>query len=185
MTPARASALAAWLCIAGPIQACAFDLQGTKHVVAHTMDGKDIAIGTVTFTPQGDKATYQLDMDMSRFKEFFLSMRPFKCLEGPDIWCYVPYPYAHPHIVSATDYAWLEHDLLFFWKTPQSYGAKMNNGLIYALAATDKALVGKPQAISLDRIASPPDDLETPPYQAADRDDIEAGSRWIESLRIE
>lgn len=171
--------------VALALPAGAFDLSGVKHVVAHTKEGKDIVIGTVTFTPQGDRTSYKLDMDMSRFKEFFLSMRPFKCLEGPDIWCYVPYPYEHPHIVSAKDYGWLEHDLLFFWKTPSSYGAKMNNGLIYAFGPTDKALVGKPQAINLDKIASPPDDLATPPYGPADRDDIQDGSRWIESVRIE
>lgn len=173
------------LAAAFPVQSFAFDATGTRHIVAHTKDGKDIAIGTVTFTPQGEKTTYRLDMDMTPFKEFFLSMRPFKCLEGPDIWCYVPYPYEHPHVVTATDYAWLEHDLLFFWKTPDSYGAKMNNGLIYALTPSGKALVGKPQAINLDKIASPPDDRKTPPYVAADRDDISDGSRWIESLRIE
>ena len=185
MNNVRASALSALFCAVSPIPTYAFDLAGTKHVVAHTKDGKDIAIGTVTFTPQGDKTTYALDMDMKPFKEFFLSMRPFKGLEGSDIWCYVPYPYDHPHTISAKDYGWLEHDLLFFWKTPESYGAKMNNGLIYALAPTATALVGKPQAVSLDKIASPSDDTKTPPYQAADRDDIQDGSRWIESLRIE
>lgn len=180
-----ASALAMAAALLGAAPAHAFDLSGTRHVVAHTRDGKDIGIGTVTFTPEGDGATYKLDMDMTPFREFFLSMRPFKCLEGPDIWCYVPYPYDHPHTVSAKDYGWLEHDLLFFWKTPQSYGAKMNNGLIYLLTPTGQALVGKPQAITLDKIASPPDDLKTPPFGAADRDDIADGSRWIESLRIE
>ena len=163
----------------------AFEPVGTKHLVAHMHDGRDVQVGTVTFTPKGDGATYKLDMDMTPFKEFFLSMRPFKCLDGADVWCYVPYPYDHPHVVTAQDYSWLEHDLLFFWKSPTSYGAKMDNGLIYDLKPSGNALVGKPQAIGLEKIASPPADPKVPPYQAADRDDVQDGSRMVDSLRVE
>lgn len=182
---ARLSALAVVVIAACPVPGWSFDFAGTKHVVAHTRDGTDVAIGTVAFTPNGSGYGYKLDMDMKPFKEFFLSMRPFKCLDGADVWCYVPYPYDHPHAVTAKDLSWLEHDLLFFWKTPTSYGAKMDNGLIYGFHAVGDALVGKPQAISLDKIASPPSDPKVPPYAAADRDDVGDGSRWIESLRIE
>lgn len=175
---------AGFLLVGAP--AFAFDFKGDKTIVLHTRDGKDIAIGTVAFTPQSDgSATYRLAVDTSKMKTFFLSMRDFKCEEGPDIQCFVAYPYKHPAVVKPSDLSWLEHDLLFFWKAPNDYGAKLQNGIYYALKPTDRALIGTPQAIDLNAIAAPPDDLKTPPYGPGDRDDYAQGSRWVESLRIE
>ena len=111
MRPSTLAVSLVAIAAAGP--ACAFEPSGTKRVVVQMHDGKDVQVGTVTFTPEGDGASYRLDVDTKPFKEFFLSMRPFKCLDGSDVWCYVPYPYDHPHVVTAKDYSWLEHDLLF------------------------------------------------------------------------
>lgn len=170
-------------CASGPLAAATLD--GTKQIVLHTKDGAKIPIGRVTFHPQADGgATYDLDVDYARFKTFFLSMRDFKCLEGPEILCYVPYPYAHPHVVHAGDFSWLEHDLLFFFKNPNDYGAKLTNGLYYALHASPTGLTGTPQAIDLDKIAAPPDDPNKPPFAPEDRDDIPDGSRWGAALEI-
>lgn len=181
----RAFGLATLLPLAWIAPADAWDMSGQKKIILHTNDGKDIPIGTVDFTPTGDGASFKLDVDQRNFKEFFLSMRQFKCLDGPDIQCIVPYPYRNPDRVTAQDLSWLEHALLFFYKKPNDYGAKMQNGLYYKMRITDEGIVGLPMAIDLDRIASPPADLSTPPYKLDDRDDITAGSRWIESLRIE
>ena len=60
----------------------------------------------------------------------------------------------------------------------------MQNGIYYVIRATDHSLIGSPQAIDLDKVAAPPDDLKTPPGPG-DRDDYSPGSRWVESLRIE
>ena len=113
----RSTGLAAALVIlAAP--AFAFDFRGEKKILLHTRDGKDIAIGTVNFTPQVDgSATYKLAVDTSKMKTFFPSMRDFKCEEGPEIECFVPYPYKHADVVKPNDLAWLEHDMVFFWKT--------------------------------------------------------------------
>ena len=128
---------AAFVLVGAP--AFAFDFKGEKKILLHTRDGKDIAIGTVDFTPQSDgSATYKLAVDTSKMKTFFLSMRDFKCEEGPEIECLVPYPYKHADVVKPSALAWLEHDLLFFWKTPNDYGAKMQNGIYYVLK-TDRS----------------------------------------------
>jgi hypothetical protein len=160
-------------------------LEGTKDIVLHTRDGKDIAIGTVTFAPQGAESAFAIAFDDRKFVEYFLSMREFKCVEGEDILCHVPYPYASPHTVTAKDLGWLEHALLFIFKKPTDYGARMGNGLIYSLKVTDKGLVGTPQSIDLDEIAMPPADLSVAYYNADRRYDLQPGARWVESLTIE
>ena len=113
-------------------------------------------------------------------------MKEFKCLEGPrELMCHVPYPYAQPGTVGERDYAWLEHSLLFMYKLPTEFGAKLWNGLYFRFERTPQGLVGRAQAVDLNRIGAPPDDPAVPPYKPALRDDIAPGSRWIESLVIE
>ena len=174
----------AWI---APSVVCAWELAGTKAVVAHTRDKQQITIGTVTFTPQAMGTTaFKLDMDHSKFTDFFLSMKEFKCLASAvEVSCHVPYPYKHPATVTAVDFAWLEHNLLFLFKRPAEFGAKLWNGVYYKFAMTEAGLVGEPMAIDLNRISAPPDDLNTPSYGPDARDPIPAGARWIESITIE
>lgn len=164
--------------------AAAFDLSGTKQIALVTKDGQTIPMGTVDFIKDGDKAKFALHVDTSKFQTFFLSMRDFKCAVGPELQCYVPYPYNNPSTVTAQDLAWLEHGLLFFWKMPNAYGADLGKGLIYKMKVTDKGIEGTPQAINLDAIASPPDDLSKPPFSPDTREDIGDGQRWIAKMTI-
>jgi len=97
----------------------------------------------------------------------------------------VPYPYAQPRTVTSKDLAWLEHDLLFLYKLPNEFGAKLWNGLYFRFETTEQGLLGRPQAIDLNRISAPPERLDVPPFRPALRDDIAPGTRWIESLTIE
>lgn len=128
---------------------------------------------------------YTLKLEPGRFKDFFLSMREFKCIDTPaEIHCHAPYPYANPGTVTATDFTWLEHALLFFYKTPDEFGAKLWNGLYYRLQITDDGLVGTPQAIDLNQIAAPPEDPTVPPFDALSRSDIEPGARAFVKLVI-
>jgi hypothetical protein len=98
--------------------------------------------------------------------------------------CHVPYPYKHPGTVSGSDFAWLEHSLLFLYKQPRDFGAKLWNGLYFRLQADAEGLVGLPQAVDLNLISAPPDDLATPPYHAGLRDDVPPSAHWIERLVI-
>jgi hypothetical protein len=97
----------------------------------------------------------------------------------------VPYPYAQPGTVSTTDLAWLEHSLLFMFKTPTEFGAKLWNGIYFQLKLTERGLEGTPQAVDLNRISAPPDQPGVPPYRAALRDDIAPGARFFNRLTIE
>jgi len=164
----------------------AWELSGTKTISAVTREQTLIPIGQVTFTPGASgTASFNVQMDHSRFNDHFLSMKEFKCLEGGnEVMCHVPYPYKNPGTVSAPDFAWLEHHLLFLYKQPRDFGAKLWNGLYFRLARDASGLVGLPQAVDLNLISAPPDDLNTPPYDPAQRDDVPPGAHWIERLVI-
>jgi len=166
--------------------ALAWDLSGTKTITALTRDQIEIPLGTVTFTPQPDGASsFSLHISHQRFTDHFLSMKEFKCLEGADeVACHVPYPYKHPGTVREGDYSWLEHSLLFLYKQPRDFGAKLWNGVYYRLQSDANGLVGFAQAVDLNLISAPPDDLKTPPYGVGQRDDIADGARWIARILI-
>ena len=93
-------------------------LAGKKTIVLMGNKGEQLAIGTVLFTPpdDSDKVSYTIDIDYALFTDYFLSMKEMKCLEGPELWCHLRYPYEQPRTVTATDLSWLSHDLLFMFK---------------------------------------------------------------------
>ena len=167
--------------------ATAQPLQGSKTLRLHARDGTAVVLGQVQFSPQADgRSAFQLKLDHAVFKDFFLSMKEFKCVEAPtEVFCHVPYPYPQPGTVAPGDLAWLEHSLLFMFKTPSEFGAKLWNGVYYQLRAEGAALVGTPQAVDLNRISAPPDKPDVPPFRPALRDDIAPGARWFQQLRID
>lgn len=175
------------LLAAATAPAIAWDLTGLRTITAVTRDQQRINLGTVQFDAQPDgRARFTIKMDHSRFTDHFLSMKEFKCLQGPDeLMCHVPYPYPQPGTVGNTDLAWLEHSLLFMFKLPSEFGAKLWNGLYFQFERTPQGLRGRAQAVDLNRISAPPDRPGVPPYRPALRDDVRSGSRWIETLLIE
>jgi len=164
----------------------AWELSGTKTIFVTAADGTRTSLGSVDFTPTTDgAATFKIKLDSAPFGDHFLSMREFKCLQGnTELTCHVPYPHASPRTVKIGNLAWLEHSLLFFYKLPTDFGAKLWNGIYFELRPTDSGLIGKPQAIDLNLIAAPPANTNIPPYRSSLRDDMPTG-RWIKSLSIE
>lgn len=162
-------------------------LSGSKTLTAHLADGSRLVLGQVQFSPgEGGRTKFRIALDTARFSDHFLSMREFKCLEGgPELSCHVPYPYAHPGSVGPGDYAWLEHNLLFFYKLPADFGAKLWNGIYFEFKPEGAGLVGTPKAVDLNLIAAPPSNLAVAPYRKALRDEMPANARWIRSLHIE
>jgi hypothetical protein len=159
-------------------------LDGKKHIYLVDKKGNEIEVGTVTFQQVGDQSTYKLHMDHDRFKDFFLSMKEMKCLEGPELMCHLPYPYEQPHRVSASDLSWLSHDLLFMFKKPSEFGANFWNGIYFDMSIEGKQIKGIAQAVDLNLLASPPDDLSIPPVNEAERDEIDPKLRWLPYLLI-
>lgn len=177
-------ALIGFLSIA-PVHA-KFDLQGTKLVIAQLAQGREVQIGTVSFQEslQG-RLAFDLNLDHSKFTDYFLSMREFKCLEGTEeVSCHVPYPYKSPNSIAEKDYVWLEHRLMFMFKKPSEFGAKLWNGIYFKFRTEGDSLVGVPQAIDLNKIGAPPADLTVAPYADQDRHEMPIESRLIKALII-
>jgi hypothetical protein len=167
--------------------AFAFDLTGEKTVRLHARDGGAVVIAKVQFSPaEPGRAKFKLVVDHSPMRDYFLSMREFKCLEGQgEIFCHVPYPYPQPGTVAKGDWAWLEHSLMFMFKKPSEFGAKLWNGIYFELRETAQGLEGTPQAVDLNQIGAPPERNDVPPYRKALRDEVPKGARWFERLSIE
>ena len=68
-------------------------LSGEKRIILKGNKGEQLDIGSVTFMPGADGVRYTLTIDHSHFTDYFLSMKEMKCLEGPELWCHLPYPY--------------------------------------------------------------------------------------------
>lgn len=168
-------------------RAQAFELNGQKALLAVTKDGQRTRIGSVLFAPApAGRTAFRVQMDHAVMRDYFLSMREFKCLPAAaEVSCFVPYPYRQPGTIGPNDLAWLEHSLLFLYKQPTDFGAKLWNGVIFQLALTPTGIVGKPQAVDLNAISAPPEQLDTPPYGPQDRTDFAPGARWVQELRIE
>lgn len=189
MTPASflsGAAIALGLAITSTAHGAGWELEGTKTIFVTTNEGQRLRIGTVRFTPSAnDTVAFKLAMETERFTDYFLSMREFKCLSSAaEVVCHVPYPHRQPGTVTPSNLAWLEHNLLFFFKQSSDFGAKLWNGIYFQLQRTDSGLVGKPQSIDLNLIGAPPQD-DNPPYTPALRDDMPVAKRWIQSLSIE
>ncbi|MEY2652984.1 MAG: hypothetical protein RLZZ524_11 [Pseudomonadota bacterium] len=169
--------------------ASAFEPRGERTLTAHPRsgEGEPVVLGQVRFEPQADgSARFTLALSHTVFTDHFLSMKEFKCIGGAvELACHVPYPYAQPATVRPGDWRWLEHSLLFLYKQPREFGAKLWNGLYYRFEVDGDRLVGRPQAIDLNRISAPPERPGEPPYRPALRDDIAPGARWLDRLVIE
>lgn len=167
--------------------ASAWELSGSRQILLHTRDHQTRPLGSVEFQPlAGGGAQFEIKLDRSQLQDHFLSMHGFKCVDGPDeIFCHVPYPYPHPATVTASDLRWLEHSLLFLYKTPNEFGAKLWNGVYFQMQIGAHGIVGTPQSVDLNEISAPPDHPETPPYSPDRRTDIAPDTRWITQLTIE
>lgn len=117
-------------------------------------------IGDVSFTSTGSGTTsVQLNIDTGGpFTEHFLSMRPFRCIEGATEWfCYLEYPYDLRSVITKDDLSDLEYQLLFIRKRPSEFGIDAWNGLYYKLELeSDGTITGKLLEGDLNALQSPP-----------------------------
>jgi hypothetical protein len=154
----------------------------TRGVFLEDAEGARIQIATVETDAAG---RYQVEMDNAPFEDHFLSMRPFKCLEGPSKhWCHVPYPYEIERDVSEelTD---LEYDFLFVWKEANEYGINMWNGVYYKLDVDDERLIGRLHEMDMDVLSAPPDAGVLRPLSAKHLHESDPDSHWLPRMIVE
>jgi len=166
---------AALCCVAGAATA------SERGVYLLDNAGEETRVATVTFS---DNA-YRVDWDDGRFGDYFLSMRPFKCLEGPEkLWCRVPYPYTINRRIADGDLTDLEYDLMFVWKKSGEYGINMWNGIYYQLEDTGAQLEGTLHEIDMNMLAAPPEDGDLRPIGPRDTTEADASSHWLPRMVI-
>ena len=178
-----------WMALATLIGApsMALDLDISKPsdwlISLHPQTGEAIGVGSISFEPVDGGLTYRLDWDDSQFTDQFLSMRPFKCLEGPKKqWCRVPYPYENRRVVSEADLTDLEYDLMFIWKNQGDYGINMWNGVYYQIETAQGALIGEMNDMDMDLLSAPPDAGILRPIGEFDVEPADPDSHWLPKL---
>jgi hypothetical protein len=147
---------------------------------------ESVEIGTATFEGLGDSRTVAIVMKDGLFKDHFLSMRPFKCLEGVKFYCHLPYPYEWKGVVTEDDLADLEYALLFVQKEPTAYGINLWNGIYYKLAlSADGQISGTLHEIDMDTLASPPPGGELRPIKEGMLSKTDANGQRLPEIVIE
>jgi hypothetical protein len=145
-----------------------------------------VEIGTAEFAGEGKTRQISIKLHEALFKDHFLSMRPFKCLEGPKFYCHLPYPYEWKGEVSETDLADLEYALLFVQKEPTAYGINLWHGIYYKLdLEAGGRITGKLHEVDMDILASPPKAGQLRPISHTDISATPAASQWLPELVIE
>lgn len=155
---------------------------GAADFGVYLEDGAGTEIRVATLSTEG--GGYSLAMEAAPFTDHFLSMRPFKCIEGPAVhWCHLPYPYANARDLSAgtTD---LEYDLLFVWKPAGEYGIDLWRGVYYRIEPEGTGYRGALWETDLDRLGIPPGPGEMRPIKAKDLSEADPESFWLPYLRI-
>lgn len=158
--------------------------KGTKKIHLVDNKGDKYFIGTVTFSNKAEKTHYQMDIEHQIFKDYFLSMKEMKCLEGPELWCHLAYPYSSPRNITTTDFSWLSHDLLFMYKKASQFGANFYQGIYYNFKHSSDKLIGTAMAVDLNLLAAPPQNTTLPPITAQDIDELEPANRWLPKIEI-
>ena len=155
----------------------------TKVIKLHPVESEPIPVGTLIVLEDGG---YRVDWDDSKFGDFFLSMRPFKCLEGSEkLWCRVDYPYDIKRDLSNGDLTDLEYDLLFVWKNANDYGINMWNGIYYELEPSEIGFRGALYEFDMDTLAAPPEDGSLRPITQDILDEGDPDSHWLPRITIE
>jgi PQQ-dependent catabolism-associated CXXCW motif protein len=125
----------------------------------------EVPIGRVDFTAvDNGQSRFTVEIDSPALVDQFLSMRPFRCLTGDSEWfCHLPYPYQLHQRITPDDLTELAYQLLFLWKSPDSFGIDAWNGVYYRLTMeADGSIRGALLQGDLNVLASPPEPYSHP-----------------------
>ncbi len=158
---------------------------GEKKVFLETPSGESLQIGSVVLSGEPNAMNIAFTIDDSKFSDQFLSMRPFKCIDGKPMVCRLEYSYPKKNQVSASDFADLEYDLLFITRSPTDYGIDPFNGRYYIITENNGKLIGEIRGVDLNILAAPPAEGDLRPITEADLDPLELENERFPVLRIE
>ncbi len=171
-----------------PVTASAAALTGTRQIVLSNAAGERQVIGTVHFSDAGDgKSAFRVEM-ADVMQDYFLAMRPFRCLTGP--WqrlCWFPVK-NEESLISDTDLLPLEYALMFMRSKPKDLHMNPFNGLYYKLRRENNKLVGALYEIDMEPFIVPdsrPPGERQRPLKEKDFNDADPVTNWLPALSIE
>lgn len=160
--------------------------QEAAQVYLSNSSGEQYLIGSLEAEGKEQGAEFKFSLRKQSFGDYFLSMRPFECLESDGrMMCYLPYPYEKPTVFGDAEMRPLEYDLLFIQRQKKDYGIDPWNGLYYKLSWQDGVLKGEAHAVDLNVLASPPEDGIVYPLDEDDLHPLESDQLWLPDLVIE
>lgn len=173
------------VCLLMPVGVNAEITPGDKQVWFESANGERVKLGNLELKPDADGWRFRFELEDSGFSQQFLSMRPFKCLDGETMFCRLAYLYTRSNRITAQNFRNLEYEFLFITRSPKEYGIDPYNGRYYLLSEQDGRLIGEPRAVDLNILAAPPDPGVDYPITEAELDYIEVELERFVRLVIE
>lgn len=166
----------------------AADLTGTRGIWLSNAAGEKHRVGTIVFTPaEAGKTRFKITMEES-LEEYFLAMRPFRCLTGPvQRLCHFPVE-REAALISPDDLVPLEYALLFMRTAPKSLHIDPFNGIYYRMSWTERGIVGELNDVEMDSFIAPdivPVERRQRPIRHSDLNPGDPRSHWLPILKIE
>ena len=184
----RMRAVCVAMALAAPVAAWAQALAGTRAIVLSNAGGERVQVGQVVFTPRGDgRSAFAVVLD-AKLEEYFLAMRPFRCLTGPSQrLCNFAVVREEP-VVSADDLVPLEYALMFMRTAPASLHIDPFNGVYYRMKVVGGRIEGVAHDVDMDPFITPdsvPVERRNRPLRDADLSLGDAKTHWLPRLTIE
>lgn len=159
-------------------------LSGVKTVTLHDGANERHEIATIRFEPIAAGTRFTLALKADRFGEYFLAMRPFKCLTGPrQHLCHFPFERAGD-MITETDLQPLEYALMFLHKKPATVSLDSRNGLYYTLRRTARGFDGRVSDVDMDP-TSVPEAKRVRPIARQDLHSADPAAYWLPFVTIE
>lgn len=160
------------------------ELSGSKRITLSNSAGERVVIGSVRFTPVGEaRWRFEVELDKSKFGEYFLAMRPFRCLAGErQHLCH--FPYGEEREITREDLQPLEYALMFMRKKPAVLHLDSRDGIYYRLAWSGGKLGGTLFDVDFDPIVVPKGDRRRP-IRHDQLIEADEGTHWLPRLTIE
>lgn len=188
MTRFPARALFALALLLANVVTGAAPLTGSRQIVLSNASGEKHVIGQVEFSDAGNgKSAFKVVMD-DVMQDYFLAMRPFRCLTGA--WqriCWFPVK-NEASLISDDDLLPLEYALMFMRSKPKDLHMNPFNGLYYKLRREGQRLVGKLYEVDMEPFIVPdsrPPHERKRPLKDSEFNDADPGSNWLPVLSIE
>jgi hypothetical protein len=164
-------------------------LEGKKTITLSDGASERIVIGSAVFTSAADgKTQFKIELDPDKFQEYFLAMRPFKCVTGTrQHMCHFPLTRVG-ETFSGDDLVPLEYALMFMHKKPAMVSLNSRDGLYYQLTRTAKGFSGRIADVDMEPVIVPdsvPVAQRARPIRKADLHVSDPSAYWLPYISIE